>query len=159
MSKNQSNRIPIPTMMNKRPPPPPRPMCFPPHKKYDRTKYMLVEVPPPPPPGPMNKKQCNCHSSTKCIGTEREFILKLPPFMGKAKVSIDACIAKVIRHLWDNGIETVSCCCGHNGVIDDKPTIILPANSSTEHADIVREIIKQVDDREFELLSWKLTEI
>lgn len=31
-----------------------------------------------------------------------------------ATVSIDACIKDLILELWDKGIETTGCCCGHN---------------------------------------------
>lgn len=34
---------------------------------------------------------------------------QLPP-----TVSIDSCIAEEIKKLWDKGIETMGCCCGHN---------------------------------------------
>lgn len=29
-------------------------------------------------------------------------------------VCIDPCIVPAIRKLWDQGIETLGCCCGHN---------------------------------------------
>lgn len=32
----------------------------------------------------------------------------------KARVSVDACLAGEIRHLWSLGIVTTGCCCGHN---------------------------------------------
>ncbi|RFM30042.1 hypothetical protein DXN05_03460 [Deminuibacter soli] len=32
----------------------------------------------------------------------------LPP-----TVSIDPCIVECIKELWENGIETTGCCCGH----------------------------------------------
>lgn len=31
-----------------------------------------------------------------------------------SQVAIDACIASEIRMLWENGIRTLGCCCGHN---------------------------------------------
>lgn len=29
-------------------------------------------------------------------------------------VCIDGCIANAIKELWNKGIETTGCCCGHN---------------------------------------------
>ena len=48
--------------------------------------------------------------------------LKIPPHMRKEnggfyetrdKVDIDQCLVDEINHLWDNGIHTYGCCCGH----------------------------------------------
>lgn len=41
-----------------------------------------------------------------------------------ALVCIDPCIVGVIEELWDAGIETLGCCCGHNvlpGYVDIYP--------------------------------------
>lgn len=41
------------------------------------------------------------------------------------KICIDKCIAQEVKHLWNLGISTTGCCCGHNerkgfiGVVDE----------------------------------------
>lgn len=32
----------------------------------------------------------------------------------RKQVSVDACLADEIMHLWERGIITTGCCCGHN---------------------------------------------
>ncbi len=31
----------------------------------------------------------------------------------KERVSVDACLAEEVEHLWEQGIRTTGCCCGH----------------------------------------------
>ena len=38
------------------------------------------------------------------------------------KIGIDKCLVPTIKFLWDNGVATLNCCCGHNV---QKPTIII----------------------------------
>lgn len=33
-----------------------------------------------------------------------------------SQICIDPCIVDLIKELWNNGIETLGCCCGHNSV-------------------------------------------
>lgn len=71
-------------------------------------------------------------------------------------ISLDQCIDHVLAHLWANNITTHGCCCGHN---IEKPSIIFDDKLTKKDGDKLRQIIKQVDDREFKLLSWNLAEI
>ena len=47
-----------------------------------------------------------------------EFMLPLKNCLGEIKpvqkISIDRCISNQVKELWDNGIPTTGCCCGHN---------------------------------------------
>lgn len=55
---------------------------------------------------------------------ERQNVVQLPAWSKARKirlknghppdVSIDSCIVQVIHTLWEKGIETTGCCCGHN---------------------------------------------
>lgn len=107
---------------------------------------------------------CNCRSYNWEIGEKPEVVLTPPPCLGitrcdgepKEKISIDACIANVIGHLWHNGIITLGCCCGHDKL---DPSIILEQSSTTEFAEKVRAIIAEVDDRYFQLLAWNLVDL
>ena len=104
---------------------------------------------------------CECRSYNAQIGFVPTIPLKMPIRSKPAGeeervtykvVSIDACIAPLIQHLWDNGITTGGCCCGHNGKLG-QPSIVLGEGESN-FGDI-RELIAQVDPRNFELSQWK----
>lgn len=96
-----------------------------------------------------NLKLCDCHSYNGDFGT-------IPTVQIQHKTagtkSIDACIAPVIQKLWDNDIWTIGSCCGHNGKFGF-PSIVLDGNE--DNYTHIRELIKQVDDRNFELTQWK----
>ena len=92
----------------------------------------------------MSKKKCNCNSTNMGMGTEENVVLENP--FGTKKVCLDACIAKVIQHLWKNNIGTGGSCCGHN---KRKPNIVLTnTNLGREYVDRVLNTIKEIDDRE-----------
>ena len=46
--------------------------------------------------------------------------IKIIPFWKKKSICIDKCLKDEIIYLWDQGIKTTGCCCGHNKV---KPMI------------------------------------
>lgn len=70
----------------------------------------------------MSKKRCNCINVE--IGSYNNSVVLQKPFGSRGLVSIDKCIASEVQMLWEIGIETTGCCCGHNkvdayiGVID-----------------------------------------
>lgn len=35
----------------------------------------------------------------------------------KERVTVDECLADEIENLWDNGIKTTGCCCGHGRLL------------------------------------------
>ncbi|MBD5112108.1 MAG: hypothetical protein HDT42_06165 [Ruminococcaceae bacterium] len=35
----------------------------------------------------------------------------------KERVAVDECLADEIENLWDNGIKTTGCCCGHGRLL------------------------------------------
>lgn len=99
----------------------------------------------------MSKTPCNCHSYNWDIDEDKEEILQLPKWCGvDKKVSIDKCIAPVIKHLWEHHVYTINSCCGHNRTF---PTIILGENEENYYQ--IRQLIKEVDDRYFELSQWR----
>lgn len=102
-------------------------------------------------------KRCNCYSYNLGIGVNQESILKPPSFISeKETICVDSCIAHVIKHLWENKIVTMGSCCGHNM---EPPSIVLQAGCGQHNGRHVRALIKEVDDREFELMSWNLIRI
>jgi hypothetical protein len=102
---------------------------------------------------------CNCRSYNWEIGETPQVLLTPPEFWNseKTQIPIDACIASVVQHLWDNKIVTLNSCCGHGR--EPRPAIILEQNMSPRRAERIRKLIKQVDDRDFKLMSWKLCEV
>jgi hypothetical protein len=66
------------------------------------------------------EKECKCISSNRPKEWQEDEAIVLDPnkyfdYDSKAKkVSVDYCIADVIKYLWENGIWTVGSCCGHN---------------------------------------------
>lgn len=97
---------------------------------------------------------CDCWSYNWGIGKKQPAVLS-NPFTG-SEVSIDPCIEKVIAHLWENGIATGGCCCGHNRL---KPTIVLETDATPAEVYRIRQLIEQVDDRDFDIFAWRLTRV
>ena len=57
--------------------------------------------------------KCNCENVA--IGSYcNQVELKAPNWAGKDIICVDACLAAEIEVLWDKGIKTNGCCCGHN---------------------------------------------
>lgn len=119
----------------------------------------------------MTDNKCNCRSYNGDFGETPEAVLPIPKHFGphyyasgqrKETVCVDACIAHVIQHLWDNHVWTENSCCGHNGK-SGPPGIILPGAANREQvkeqASEVRRLIAQVDNREFKLQAWVLAEV
>ncbi len=82
------------------------------------------------------------------------------PFGGKQTphkpVYVDACIANVLEYLWERNIYTKSSCCGHN---TQNPSIVVDENLAEENAKMIRKLIAEVDDREWDIHSWKLVKM
>ena len=94
-------------------------------------------------------KPCTCHSYNPDTGDKDEVGLLN---QGGETVWIDACIAPVIKHLWDNEVYTEGSCCGHNGRFGT-PSIVLAVGE--ENYSHIRELIAEKDDRYYELTQWK----
>jgi len=102
---------------------------------------------------------CNCTSYNGVVkyrpvvsGTVPEIEL-IPPIglgISKTSVMVDACIAHVVKHLWDKGIITLGSCCGHNR---SNPSLVLETG---EEVMWVRGIISEVDDRIWDLYQWQI---
>ena len=104
---------------------------------------------------------CNCHSYNGDdidSGKDQEVLLRPPKdfHLDRDSVCVDACIADVIQHLWDNNIQTLNSCCGHN---KERPSIILESYVTDDDVKNIREIIRQIDQRDFKLMAWKLKEL
>ena len=91
---------------------------------------------------------CDCYDFGKCV------IAELPPEIATDRenrsVCLDRCIADTIRHLWNNGIQTLGCCCGHN---KEKPNVVIAQNEDIQN---VCGLINSVDDRQWDVCRWEL---
>ena len=83
-----------------------------------------------------------------------EVIMKLPDNIATHRknrnVCIDKEIHKVIKHLWNNGIDTLNCCCGHKMM---KPSVII--NSENSNIKKTKKIIAEIDNRDWEIKKHK----
>jgi len=99
---------------------------------------------------------CNCKSYNGYTGNDENVILELLDNVDTARqnrrVSIDYCISNVIQHLWDRGINTLGCCCGHN---KDQPSVIVETSVNIDKA---FGIIKEVDNRKWIVSRWERVE-
>lgn len=101
---------------------------------------------------------CDCHSSNKLVGTTPTKIMRMPTPGSRSRdyvdVSIDACISSVLQALWDAEWYTLNCCCSHNGLTGENPSIVFPGELSAKDAEAIRKVIATVDDRKFDLHYW-----
>lgn len=104
----------------------------------------------------MNKRGCDCHSYNGDFGKTPEVKLKMISSIspdGKVShkdVMVDACIAKIIKYLWDKGVNTIGSCCGHGF---GRPSIVL--GEWQDNYEQIRRWIKEIDDRQFEITQWR----
>jgi hypothetical protein len=100
---------------------------------------------------------CNCKSYNRPDwGGDTEEIVLFHPLINSQRpngICVDICISKQITDLWDNGIYTLGCCCGHN---KDSPNVIISENSN---AKLAAEILDKDISRKWKILQWKLVEL
>jgi hypothetical protein len=107
------------------------------------------------------KGMCNCVSYNRpdlCAADGKLSVILIPPnWAQKTGICIDACIADAIKMLWDNGIVTRGCCCGHNGAFGDSgPSVVI---SEGEDADKTLRLLGTHDTRPWKVLQWRLCEV
>lgn len=98
---------------------------------------------------------CNCrsHNRPEITGGNGEVVVFNP--FEKRDICLDACIKGEILELWNQGIETLSSCCGHNGTFGN-PSVIV----NKESAGKAKTIIKEIDtNREWDVQYWDLVSI
>lgn len=96
---------------------------------------------------------CECKSYNKDTGSVDEVILESPDLWlsdGRETVCVDACIAGVISRLWDAGLATLNCCCGHN---TENPSLVIPPY---EDPDKYFKELKLIDTRSWTIYQWTL---
>jgi|GEM_PF-1947304 len=87
------------------------------------------------------------------VGKDKQIVLKLPDWCNTERsnrdVSVDKCIANVIKHLWKNKIVTLGSCCGHNKI---NPSIVV--ETSTDPGKVF-QMIWQIDERKWTVSRWE----
>lgn len=109
--------------------------------------------------------ECNCRSYNLQIGQREEMALAPPHWLQAMRdhdrperpVMVDACIAEAVKALWDAGHVTLGSCCGHGGKVNPRPSLVL-GNDEEDFA-AIRAVLATVDDREWELLQWRIIEV
>lgn len=73
-------------------------------------------------------------------------------------IAVDACIADAVRTLIENGVETLSSCCGHNGRFEKAPgpSIVV---GNPEQYDKAREVLNNVGESRIGLYAWVFTDL
>ena len=83
----------------------------------------------------------------KKVRTDREY------------ASIDICMIDVLKYLWKNNIVTLGHCCGHKGKFSKNPSIIISENYKKNEVQKIYKLIKDIDNRKFEIYQWQLIKI
>ena len=91
----------------------------------------------------------------------KEVVLNLPENIDTCKeirtVSIDDCIVPVIKHLWENNINTLGCCCMHG---KGNPCMVISSDyKNAEIQDVIIPLIAQIDSRKWDIYQWRLTRV
>lgn len=98
-----------------------------------------------------------CLSYNRQTGELPEVVLPRPDWMPEGErvngVPVDHCLADAVQHLWDNGVVTLSSCCGHG---KRRPSLVL---GNGEDPGVARRLIAEVDGREFNLHQWRLVDV
>ncbi len=105
---------------------------------------------------------CNCFSynwdDPKDKSKDESVLLIVPEIIWNymdshsGYICVDKCIVKVIEHLWKNYVVTLGSCCGHNRT---NPSVIVRENCPEKEVEKIREIIAEVDDRDWEICTWR----
>lgn len=75
---------------------------------------------------------------------------------GKEETAIDECIVPQIKALWDAGIPTLGCCCGHG---KGECSVILPSAYDPEELYEAYKVLKENDSRRWSISKWTLVEV
>jgi hypothetical protein len=72
---------------------------------------------------------------------------------GRTTVCIDECIVDQIKALWEAGIETLGCCCGHH---KERPSLVVPEGYKDKDIEKIVAILKANDSRGWDIMQWRL---
>lgn len=96
--------------------------------------------------------RCQSYNHPGQGGDQKEVALPAPTWSGKKTICVDVCIADAIQMLWENGMETLGCCCGHG---KENPTVII-----AEHMDGQRaKQLLAAEGRHWRVMQWRLIDV
>lgn len=104
----------------------------------------------------MSLIQCTCEPGTGGTITRIPDAIFAQTGRENQSVTIDACIFRVIEHLWDEGIVTLGCCCGHNKAA---PSIVIRQSYTDLKIAEIKDIIYRIDVRRWEIQQWRLVSV
>jgi len=93
-------------------------------------------------------KQCFCQSYNRPdLGGNIPPVVMKHRLVKKEGVCIDACMVSIIQKLWDNEIQTLGSCCGHNSKAGP-PTVIVSPEGALK--------AKQLVEGHITIMCWEL---
>lgn len=95
---------------------------------------------------------CDCRYASDPKTGVPEAVLdqsKYFPNTERPRVSVDSCIADVIERLWEAGVKTGGCCCGHNGTKGPPSVFLL----GPQYAERAFEVLAE-DNRDWSVMFW-----
>jgi hypothetical protein len=103
----------------------------------------------------MSAETCDCHSYNGDFGEKPEVPLDPPSWSDRTQpIMVDACIAHVVQHLWNQGVVTLSSCCGHG---KRPPSVVLSGDPWSPIE--VQQTIADVDGRAWDVYQWQLVQL
>ena len=60
------------------------------------------------------RRKCGCPPGTRPQEYTNQVVLDFPYGVTRKQVCVDRCLADEVQGLWDLGIVTTGCCCGHH---------------------------------------------
>ena len=100
-----------------------------------------------------------------CEWGKEQKIVDLPDWVIPEKktrtISVDKCIVSQLLTLWEEGVHTLACCCGHQDVslFGGTPSVVVANGLSNKDIDKVKELLKNIDNRSWRIYQWRITEV
>lgn len=95
---------------------------------------------------------CNCKYG-------KETVMVLPDDIATHRinrtVAIDSCIVEDMKRLWDKGIQTLGCCCGHNK--ENLSVVVAEGYTDDEIQNIIYPILGS--ERKWDVFQWRIKKI
>ena len=71
----------------------------------------------------------------------------------KEKIQVDACIADAVSYLWQEGIVTTACCCGHGKT---HPYIMVDEAYSDKDCKKILNMLCDFEQKNWEIQQWTI---
>ena len=84
---------------------------------------------------------------------ENQIAVKAPEWSEKDFISIDECIVEQMQALWEAGIVTLACCCGHG---EGACSVVIEHSFEPFDISIAYDILNKDVNREWHIEQWTL---